>query len=108
MRVADPDLAARVDRGELVPLHYRGGVRKELKAEVMMGTLCYLAQWQGIRGEDLDIAPYEERVIVCSRFNQAVAYSGAASYSNPPEDDADAAAPDSDGARAFTPREPSP
>jgi hypothetical protein len=92
MRAADPDLAERVDGGELVRLNYRGGVRKELKAEIVMGTLSYLAQWQGIRSEDLDIAPYEERVMVCSRFNQAVAYSGAASFSNPPEDDADAAA----------------
>jgi hypothetical protein len=81
-RGEESDLAARVEKGELVPLSYRGGVTKKLKLEKTLGTLSYLATWQGLRGEDLDIAPYEARVIVCSKTGQAVSFSGAASFSS--------------------------
>src|SRR5689334_13949868 len=54
-RVQKPDLAARADAGELVPLDWKGGVRKKLQVEKQPGTLNYLATWQGLRGEDLDL-----------------------------------------------------
>ena len=76
-RLERPEDAARADRGELVGLDWKGGVRKKLKIEKARGTLSYLATWQGLRGEDLDIDREGERVIVCSRFNQAVVFSGA-------------------------------
>jgi len=74
-RLKDPDLAARADKGELVMLAWKGGVQNKGKIERKSGTLSYLATWQGLRGEDLDLALEGERVIVCTRTGQAVVYS---------------------------------
>ena len=74
-RLGRPDDAARAERGELVGLDWKGGVKKKLKVERMPGTLYYLATWQGLRGEDLDIDVEGESVIVCSRTGQAVVFS---------------------------------
>ena len=74
-RVEEPELAARADKGELVMLAWKGGVQKRLKIERKPGTLQYLATWQGLRGEDLDLALEGERVVVCTRTGQAVAFS---------------------------------
>ncbi len=74
-RVEEPELAAQADKGELVLLAWKGGVEKKLKIERKLGTLMYLATWQGLRGEDLDIALEDERVIVCSKTGQAVVFS---------------------------------
>lgn len=76
-RTQRPEDAKRADRGELVGLDWKGGVRKKLKADRMSGTLRYLATWQGLRGEDLDINLEGETVVVCSRFEQTVAFSAA-------------------------------
>jgi len=71
--------AVRAVNGELVMDGWRGGVEKKLKdpRKKKSGTLQYLATWQGMRGEDLDIDLDEERTIVCTRFQQAVTFSGA-------------------------------
>jgi len=74
-RVEEPELAARADKGELVMLAWKGGVQERLKIERKPGTLQYLATWQGLRGEDLDLALEGERVVVCTRTGQAVAFS---------------------------------
>jgi hypothetical protein len=74
-RLERPGDAARADKGELVGLDWKGGVKKKLKVETMPGTLRYLATWQGIRGEDLDLDLEGERIIVCSRTGQAVVFS---------------------------------
>ncbi|MGA2328994.1 MAG: hypothetical protein ABSH05_22225 [Bryobacteraceae bacterium] len=74
-RLERPKDAERADRGELVGLDWRGGVKKKLKAEKALGTLKYLATWQGLRGEDLDIDLEAERAIVCSRTGQVVVFS---------------------------------
>jgi hypothetical protein len=74
-RFEKPDLAARADRGELVPLDWKGGVRKKLKVDEKPGTLKYLATYQGLRGEDLDLDLESERTMVCTRFGQAVVFS---------------------------------
>lgn len=83
-RVAEPELAACATRGELPVLVWKGGVDKKLKTanKPKPGTFKYLAQWQGIRGEDLDIDDGMERIIVCSKTGQAVLFS-----SNLPVDD---------------------
>jgi hypothetical protein len=90
MREQYPELAAAAVRGEL-PVHsipdptapgeqivvgWRGGVAKKLKIPIKLGTLQYLAEWQGLRGEDLDIDMAAERMIVCSRTGQSVLFSG--------------------------------
>ncbi len=74
-RVKRPEDAARAEKDELIVLHWKGGVSKKLKADKIQGTLNYLATWQGLRAEDLDIDLEGERVIVCSRTGQAVAFS---------------------------------
>lgn len=74
-RVEDPSLAARAERGELVMGCWKGGVEKKLKVDRKPGTLQYLATWQGMRGEDLDIELDVERTIVCSKTGQTVVFS---------------------------------
>lgn len=75
-RVEKPELAERVSKGELPVLGWKGGVDKALKSKVFKwGSLHYLAQWQGLRGEDLDIDPSEETSLVCSRTFQGVTYT---------------------------------
>jgi len=74
-RIEEPELAARAEQGELIILAWKGGVEEKLKIERKPGTLKYLATWQGLRGEDLDITLDDERVIVCSKTGQAVAFS---------------------------------
>jgi hypothetical protein len=71
----EPELAARADKGELIVLAWKGGVVEKLNIETKPGTLQYLATWQGLRGEDLDIALEAERLIVCSKTGQTVAFS---------------------------------
>lgn len=74
-RIEKPKLGARADKGELVPLDWKGGVREKLKVDKKPGVLQYLATWQGLRGEDLDIDLECERTIVCTKFGQAVVFS---------------------------------
>lgn len=74
-RFDDPELATRAEKGQLVILAWEGGVEKRLKIERKTGTLKYLATWQGLRGEDLDIGLEEEVVIVCSRTEQRVVFT---------------------------------
>jgi hypothetical protein len=37
--------------------------------------LQYLATWQGLRGEDLDIAQDDERVVTCIKSGASVCFS---------------------------------
>jgi hypothetical protein len=63
--------------GEMIVVGWRGGVTKKLKIPLKVdGTLQYLAEWQGLRGDDLDIEMEGERVLVCSRTGQSVLFSG--------------------------------
>lgn len=74
-RCGRPGLASRADQGELVSPDWKGGVTKKLKVERKQGTFQYLATWQGLRGESLDIALEDELVVVCAKFGQAVVFS---------------------------------
>jgi hypothetical protein len=79
-RSEDPDLAARADKGELVTLPWKGGTKEgsgtpeERGTQTKYGTLKYLAMWQGLRHEALDLALEGERVIVCSRTKRSVVF----------------------------------
>jgi hypothetical protein len=75
IREEKPDLARRAEAGELMVLGWKGGVAKRLDADVKRGTLKYLAEWQGLRGEDLDVNMAAERVLVCTATGQAVSFS---------------------------------
>lgn len=73
-RIEEPALAARADKGELVPLGWKRAV-KEKGSSGKRGTHQYLATWQGLRGEDLDIVINEETRIVCAKTGDVVIFS---------------------------------
>lgn len=73
-RTEEPDLSARATEGELPVLSWKGGVQQKLVMGKKPGTLNYLATWQGLRGEDLDLPLEGERVIVCTKTGQAVVF----------------------------------
>lgn len=73
-RKEDPELALRASAGELVVLPWRGGVEKAIKGE-KYGTLNYLAMYQGIRGESLDIDTSVEVVRQCAKTRVVVTYT---------------------------------
>jgi hypothetical protein len=74
-RESDLSLVAKVERNELPVLGWKGGVVKALKNTEKFGSLNYLAQWQGIRGEDLDIDLAKEISLKCSKTGMIVTYT---------------------------------
>lgn len=70
-----PELAARARHGELPVLTWKGGVERELTNPVKFGTFRYLATWQGMRGDDLNIDTTVEIEITCSRTGMKVIYT---------------------------------
>lgn len=71
----DSDLAEKAKKGELPVLCYKGGVEKTLKKKEKIGALNYLAMWQALRGEDLDIDMENEVIIVCAKTKVAVTFT---------------------------------
>ena len=76
LRKKEPELANRAMNGELPILPWKGGVEKKTKKGEKHGTLFYLAAWQGLRGEDLNIDLSEEIELTCSRTGMKVIYTG--------------------------------
>jgi len=74
LALRDLDLVARIMAGELPVMAAKGGVEKKVKID-KTGSLWYLAAWQGLRGEDLDIDTGSEYSMVCSRFKVRVVYT---------------------------------
>ena len=72
-----PKMARRAKKGVLPVLSWKGGVKKHPKKVKKQGSLYYLAQWQGLRGEDLDISLTKKRVITCSKTGVEVTFSAA-------------------------------
>lgn len=72
----NPELASRCKAGELPPLGWKGGGLKTLKKLTRWGSLHYLAEWQGLRGEPLHIDLTEEPTIICSRTGMIVTFTG--------------------------------
>ncbi|CBL45227.1 Conserved hypothetical protein [gamma proteobacterium HdN1] len=75
LRQQQPELAACAENGELPILDWKGGVEKAIKREDKCGAYFYLAQWQGLRGEDLNIDASVEVQLVCSRTGVKVTYT---------------------------------
>ena len=71
----EPELAKQAKNGELPVLAWKGGVAKKIKKKEKYGTLYYLAQWQGLRGENLDIDLSEETVLICPKTSMKVIYT---------------------------------
>jgi len=70
-----PELANQCLAGELPVLGWKGGVSRSLKKLEKYGSLKYLAQWQGLRGEDLSIDLNEELELTCSRTAMVVTFT---------------------------------
>lgn len=80
MRDKYPGLVARALAGELVSLPWKGGTENldepedgKLPAK-RYGSLRYLAMWQGLRGDDLNIAMQSETDLICTRINRRVTF----------------------------------
>ena len=74
-RVDEPNLASQAERGELPLLAWKGGVEKKRQDDKpLIGTLEYLATWQGLRGEDLNIDRSGAVTLICARTGQAVTF----------------------------------
>jgi hypothetical protein len=79
MSAEDPELAAKTRAGALVSLPWRGGVPDPPpKTKTKPGTFRYLAMWQGLRGDDLNIDTDAEVVVWCSASGLSVTFSKAA------------------------------
>ena len=50
-----PDIAEAARAGRLVSLVWKGGVEKKILKTTKYGSFFYLAMWQGLREEDLNI-----------------------------------------------------
>jgi hypothetical protein len=75
-RLEDSRLAAQAAAGRLVVLPWKGGVEKAIEKRHKFGALFYLAMWQGLRGEDLNIDPTEETVLTCTATGMTVVFTG--------------------------------
>lgn len=72
----NPALAARCAAGELPTLGWKGGGERTLKRLTRWGSLHYLAEWQGLRGEALDIDMDAEPTLICTRTGMIVTFTG--------------------------------
>jgi hypothetical protein len=71
----DPALAALARGGELVVLPWKGGVAKKIKVPYKYGSLLYLAMWQGLRGDSLDVSLEDEVTLTCTRTGMKMIYT---------------------------------
>lgn len=77
-------LKAQCEAGELPVLGWKGGLSPTDKKNKKFGSLKYLAQWQGIRGENLSINDNIETTITCSRTGTLVTFTSVREkYLNP-------------------------
>lgn len=74
----DPELAAKARRGELPVLAWKGGVEKKLKSGAKVGSINYVATWQGLRGENLNIDFEAEIELKCHRTGVKVTFTSSA------------------------------
>lgn len=70
-----PKMAERAKSGELVVFIWKGGFAKKLVLTKRFGSLLYLAAWQGLRGEDLNVDLNEERTITCTKTGMIVTFT---------------------------------
>ena len=78
-----PELRELAQSGVLPVSDWKGGVKSKLKAKFKYGTLNYLAEWQGLREEDLDIDFNSEIELTCSRTGMKIVFTAdTEKYSN--------------------------
>jgi hypothetical protein len=74
-RSDNEELAKRAEKGELPVLGWKGGIEGKPKMKRKFGSKNYLAQWQGLRGEDLYIDLNDRTEIKCSESNVIVTFT---------------------------------
>lgn len=67
MRQQHDPAVDRAMAGELPTLPWRGGVERSLKSPRKPGAMLYLAMWQGLRGDDLDVTTDGTQSLTCQR-----------------------------------------
>lgn len=70
-----PEVAEAARRNELPLGGWKGGVTRTLKKLEKYGTLQYLAHWQGLRNEDLNIDTESEVTLTCTKTGMVVTYT---------------------------------
>jgi len=75
--IENPELKNATLNNELPVLGYIGGYEKTLSIKFKYAPFHYLAEWQGLRGDDLDIDSIrdEGKVIVCSKTNMKTIFT---------------------------------
>jgi hypothetical protein len=73
--IKNPELVEKAKNGELPVLGYKGGVEKALIKKEKIGALNYIAKWQALRGENLDIDLDKEIVLTCTKTNITVTFT---------------------------------
>jgi len=96
----EPDLSTRAKNGELPATGWKGGIERKLKNNKKYGTQKYLAEWQGLRCEDLDIDLSQEVTLTCSRTGMIVTFTDDTNKYCPQEDSLDFIALDVETANA--------
>ncbi len=71
----EPQLAALAVAGQLPILPWKGGVEQAIQKKMKYGALNYLAMWQGLRGEDLNIEVEEEVALTCTGTGMTVVFT---------------------------------
>lgn len=71
-----PELVFQAKNDQLPTLGWKGGIPEKIpKYKWRWGSLNYLAEWQALRDEDLDIDLDEEPELVCSRTGIKVIFT---------------------------------
>jgi hypothetical protein len=76
LAAALPEAASSAGQGHLIPLVWKGGIEPPTKVRKKVGTLFYLAMWQGLRGDDLDIDLAAEVTLTCAATGVQVTFTG--------------------------------
>ena len=74
-RETNPKLKSQCEAGELPVLGWKGGLTPTEKKSKKTGSLKYLAQWQGIRGESLNINLKLENLVTCTKTETTVTFT---------------------------------
>lgn len=70
-----PSLATQAREGQLMVLPWKGGIEKAIKKKQKYGSLSYLAMWQGLRGDDLNIDVEAESALICTVTKMTVVFT---------------------------------
>lgn len=73
--VEEPKLAEQALAGQLMVLPWKGGVEKAIQKKLKYGVFNYLAMWQGLRGEDLNIDVEKETSVTCTATDMVVVFT---------------------------------